>query len=245
MPVSILGKRIVWCSCLFMAFFFGSFLLFSYYMPVYFQAVKDVSPAMSGVYILPSILSSIFTLIPVGLLISKLGWYIPWSMASAVLTPIAAGLMSTFTPHTPAAEWIGYQIIAGIGRGCGMQIAVVAVQNSLPQQDVPIGTAIVVFSQTFGGSLFLSLGELVFSNGLNHGLKQYAPAVNAAAVISAGATGIRQVVSAGDLAGVLQAYTLAIDHVFYLALGSSAMTSVFCWGMGWRFKPKKKAAAEA
>jgi hypothetical protein len=68
MPVSILGKRIVWCSCLFMAFFFGSFLIFSYYMPVYFQAVKDVSPAMSGVYILPSILSSIFTLILVGFL---------------------------------------------------------------------------------------------------------------------------------------------------------------------------------
>jgi hypothetical protein len=109
---------------------------------------------------------------------------------------------------------------------------------------VPIGTAIVVFSQTFGGSLFLSLGELIFSSGLTHGLIQYAPAVNVVTVISAGATGLRQVVSAGDLAGVLQAYSRAIDHVFYLALGGSAMTSVLCWGMGWRFKPKSKADAK-
>jgi hypothetical protein len=61
-------------------------------------------------------------------------------MASAVLTPIAAGLMSTFTPHTPATEWIVYQVIAGIGRGCGMQIVSLAymVPDYLAEADIAI-----------------------------------------------------------------------------------------------------------
>jgi hypothetical protein len=138
-PISILSKRVVWCSCLFIGFFFGSFLVSSYYLPIYFQAVKGVSPALSAVYTLPSILSSMFTGMAAGLLgecfvststskhflictVSKLGWYIPWSVASAILSPVAFGLISTFTPHTTTVEWIMFQIIGGIGRGCGMQM---------------------------------------------------------------------------------------------------------------------------
>jgi hypothetical protein len=117
---------------------------------------------------------------------------------------------------------------------------IVAVQNSLPQKDIPVGTTLVVFSMTFGGTIFLTIAELVFSSSLRVGLREYAPSVDGAAVTSAGATGIRQVVRAEDLAGVLQAYTLAVDHVFYLAADGLAMTFVLCWGMGWRFIPKKK-----
>jgi hypothetical protein len=67
-PLFILSKRIVWCSCLFVGIFFGGSLISAYYLPIYFQAVKGVTPAVSGVYMLPTILSSIFTMIPVGLL---------------------------------------------------------------------------------------------------------------------------------------------------------------------------------
>jgi hypothetical protein len=54
--------------------------------------------------------------------VGKLGYYLPWSLASAVLVAIASGLMSTFTPDTPTAKWVGYQILVGIGRGCGLQM---------------------------------------------------------------------------------------------------------------------------
>ena len=56
-PFSMMRKRIVWCSCLVNFFFMGDMISMSFYLPIYFQAVKDVSPTMSGVYLLPSILS--------------------------------------------------------------------------------------------------------------------------------------------------------------------------------------------
>lgn len=58
-PLSLFTKRVVCCSCVFMSLFFGTFLIYSYYLPVYFQAAKGVTPTLSGVYILPTILSAI------------------------------------------------------------------------------------------------------------------------------------------------------------------------------------------
>lgn len=37
----------------------GTVMCTSYYLPIYFQAVKGVTPTLSGVYLLPSILSQL------------------------------------------------------------------------------------------------------------------------------------------------------------------------------------------
>ena len=58
-PFSILRQRPVWSGSLVWIFFFGSLMCYSYYMPIYFQVVKNATPTMSGVYMLPSILSQI------------------------------------------------------------------------------------------------------------------------------------------------------------------------------------------
>lgn len=67
-PPSMVRRRIVICSCFTIFFFFGSMLLFSYYLPIYFQAVRGVSPALSGVYVLPQILSQMVLATVSGLL---------------------------------------------------------------------------------------------------------------------------------------------------------------------------------
>ena len=59
-PFSMIRIKTVWSSCLFTFLFIGAMLSMSYYLPIYFQAVKGVSPTLSGVYLLPSILSQIF-----------------------------------------------------------------------------------------------------------------------------------------------------------------------------------------
>jgi hypothetical protein len=48
-----------------------------------------------------------------------MGYYLPWILASSVLSLIGSVLMSTLTPDTSTSAWISYQIIAGMGRGCG------------------------------------------------------------------------------------------------------------------------------
>ena len=58
-PYSMVRRKIVWCSCMVVFFFMGSMIITSYYMPIYFQTIRNATPTMSGVYILPAILSQI------------------------------------------------------------------------------------------------------------------------------------------------------------------------------------------
>lgn len=67
-PLSILSQRIVWSSCITFFFMGAVALVTSFYLPLYFQAVRGVSPTMSGVYLLPSILSQMALAITSGIL---------------------------------------------------------------------------------------------------------------------------------------------------------------------------------
>lgn len=67
-PFSMLRVRAVWASCVANMFFYGTMLIFSYYIPIYFQSVKGVSPALSGVYMLPAIISQMIASVVCGVL---------------------------------------------------------------------------------------------------------------------------------------------------------------------------------
>lgn len=56
-PFSTVRIQTVWASCVVYGFMLGFLVVTSYYLPIYFQAIKGVSPLISGVYLLPSILS--------------------------------------------------------------------------------------------------------------------------------------------------------------------------------------------
>jgi hypothetical protein len=56
------------------------------------------------------------------LVVSRMGYYLPWALTGGIITAVGNGLVSTFTASTSTAVWIGYQIVMGAGRGCGMQM---------------------------------------------------------------------------------------------------------------------------
>ena len=109
-----------------------------------------------------------------------------------------------------------------------------------PQAQVAIAMSLIMFSQTFGGAVFPSLAETTFSNSLRSELPRYAPSINPEAVIAAGATVIREVVTKNELAGVLITYSKSVDRVFYLTAGAAVICFWFAWGMGWRDIRMKK-----
>jgi MFS family permease len=65
-PFSIIGRRVILCSCLNMAFVLGCLEVTAYYLPIYFQAVHNASPTMSGVNLLATLLSSLIFLVITG-----------------------------------------------------------------------------------------------------------------------------------------------------------------------------------
>ncbi|KAA8651484.1 MDR family MFS transporter [Aspergillus tanneri] len=227
-PLPMLRQRIVWTSCVNQTSLIGMTLCTSYFLPMYFQAVKGVSPTLSGVDLLPTVLSQL------------VGTVICGALASSVITAIGNGLISTFTPSTSTGKWIGYQILIGTGRGLGFQVPIVAVQNTLSPAQIPVAMALLMFCQTLGGAVFLVIANVIFSASLRTEIPWYAPGIDPETVIGAGASSVRDVVtSTTALAGTLTAYATSVGRVFYLAVGLSGIGLASAWGMGWKDIRKK------
>jgi hypothetical protein len=101
--------------------------------------------------------------------------------------------------------------------------------------------ALISFSQTLGGAIFLAMGETLLTNSLKSNLPKLAPEVDPNAVVDAGATAIRDVVKDPvQLEGVIESYAKAVNVIFYVAAGSAALVVFLSWGMGWKDIRKKE-----
>lgn len=238
-PLSMVTKLNVASGCLTYGFLMSTTFCTSYYLPEYFQAVRGASATMSGVNMLPSILAQLLGAVGSGRLVGKFGYYLPFSLFSAVLMSIGYGLLATFTPHTSTGKWIGYQILFGFGRGCGLQMPIVAVQNTLPPPLIPTAMALVVFASTFGGALLLSFADTIFTNSLSSLIRKNLPDQNAEAIVAAGVTGFRAIVSKADLPAVLSAYNTSIVRIFYMVTALGITCFFTAWGLGWKDIRKK------
>jgi hypothetical protein len=108
--------------------------------------------------------------------------------------------------------------------------------------------AILTTAQSFGGAIFLAVGQVIFSQSLKDMMPQVAPDVDTNLLIAAGATGFRDLVPAHDLAAVLMVYSKSINRIFYLNIGLSVLQFILAWGVGWQKvnqKNKKQQSEEA
>ncbi|KAK1750387.1 major facilitator superfamily domain-containing protein [Echria macrotheca] len=238
-PLAMIKKREVWTSMMAGMLLMGGIVFpAAFYLPIYFQTVKGASPFMSGVDVLPNILGTTVFAVLSGVLVRKTRYYVPWVLFSAVLSSIASGLLTTLQPDTSTGKWIGYQILLS-ARGACIQMPLVAVQLVLPQEQLSIAMALLVFSNTFGGAVFLTIVQTIFANHLASELAQKFSPTQVAGILSAGARGIPDVVSGDALQFVLQAYSDSVDLVFYVPLASAICLFVVAWGMGWHDITKK------
>ncbi|KAL4900284.1 major facilitator superfamily domain-containing protein [Aspergillus multicolor] len=196
-------------------FFFGSYIVIIYYTPIDFQSIMGVSPIESGVRNLPFIIAvSLFTSVYPALILT---------IAAAVAT-IGGGLIYTFDLDTKSGKWIGYQILAGVGNGLGVQVPMIMAQGNSSVQDMAAATAILMCLQTIGGAFMMSAAQAAFVNHLLYMLPLTAPDVDPSAVIATGATELREVFGQ-DLHGVLVAYIAGLEVAF--AFGRARMGVAF------------------
>ena len=238
-PGHIFFNRSIIAGASFSFFTGGAMVTTFYFLPIWFQAVKGATAVKSGIMILPMVIGMMITSISAGLLTKKVGYYAPWMIACSVLMPIGAGLISTFTPTTAHPQWIGYQAIFGLGLGLGQQQASVAAQTVLARKDVPTGASLMMFSQTLGGAVFISVGNNLFDAKLTSGLASL-PGIDIGAVASTGATDLRDMVPAGLLPQVLRAYNAALQDTFYLITAVACATIIGALAMEWKSVKKER-----
>ncbi|CAI7653011.1 unnamed protein product [Penicillium glandicola] len=235
-PLAMLKHRVIWSAAMTMFFSLSSVLVADFYIAIYFQAIHDDTPLMSGVHMLPITLGIVlFTMIS-GTLISVLGYYLPFLLAGGVISSIGYGLLSTLSGTTPIAKWIGYQVLYGVGSGCTTAAPYIAIQSLVAPEQIPLAMAIIIFWQNIGAATSLIAANAIFSNSLRSELQKRAADIGVTpdAIINAGVRSIRDLVSGSELAAVLAAYAKSIDKVMYLGIAVSIAVLVFSPGLGWK-----------
>ncbi|KAF5861545.1 hypothetical protein ETB97_012871 [Aspergillus alliaceus] len=137
-----------------------------YYLPLFFQSVKQASPLRSGLLILPMMVVEAATDVISGILIHQTGRYRELTCAGLAFMTLGTGLYIYLGVDTTVGTIIGFEIIGGIGTALLFQTPMIAIQNTVSQADTASATATLSFIRNLGTSLSLVLGGLVFQNGM-------------------------------------------------------------------------------
>ncbi|KAK4610475.1 hypothetical protein CLAFUW4_13813 [Fulvia fulva] len=233
-PKQVATQRSMFFGSIFSFCMGASYLIFAFYIPYYLQGIKNLNPLLAGVGVLPLILGQVGANLLGGVLVTRIGYYVPFMWLSVVFMAVGSGLLTTLTRDSSLGKWVGYQIIDGVGIGFGWQQGALAAQTVLDAVDVPVGTAIAVFMLLFGGAVFVSVANSVFTNSLVRELTAARiVGIDPATVVHLGATQLRQMVSGAELEAVLDGYMAALTDVYRVALILACISAVGVVGMEW------------
>ena len=107
----LLRDRTISAMCAYVFTVAGAFFTLLYYLPIYFQATKDVSASRSGINNIPFVLGSSICTIASGGLLTVWGQYVPVMAFGSVLGSVGAGLIYTLQIDSGSDKWIGYQAL--------------------------------------------------------------------------------------------------------------------------------------
>ena len=138
-----------------------------YYLPVWFQAIRDVSAITSGVHTLPMMKPVIVASVAAGLLVVRIGYYTLFLILGASLATASTGLLTTLSVTSSTTQWASYQVLYGLGLGFSSQAPNMAAQTVLPRPDVALGASLMFFGQQLLGAIFTSIGQNVLDGHLH------------------------------------------------------------------------------
>ncbi|KAF2136065.1 uncharacterized protein K452DRAFT_238184 [Aplosporella prunicola CBS 121167] len=197
-----------------------------YFLPVYFQAVRLVSPSRSGVLLLPTVTVGVPVAIVAGRLLTNYGRYKALHLGGFALMTLAAGLYIRFDASSSLAEVVVYQILAGLGTGCVLTTLLPAVQAGLSQADVAVATSTWGFIRSYGSIWGIAIPAAIFNNRFSHLLYRVENAQARAEL--GGGRGYSHIdgsyirtLPAGDEQQVLDVYTASLKVVWEVALAFS------------------------
>ncbi|ESZ95129.1 major facilitator superfamily transporter [Sclerotinia borealis F-4128] len=226
-PLRLLRRRSIVAAVWFGICLGGVFFVNVFYIPLWFQIVDGVSVIKSSILFKPFMISVVGGFMFAGFGTAATGYYTPFVYAASILMSIGTGLLMTVQPqHTSRAKWVGFQILCGAGIGLGEEQGLYMVQTTLPEDDVATGIGIVLFAQTFGGALFVSVAQAVFLENIGKALKTLAPDLDPHSVLDGQST-VLSSSSTPQVSAELQAvYGVAIKEALGVGLILATVSSV-------------------
>ncbi|OYN85361.1 MDR family MFS transporter [Parenemella sanctibonifatiensis] len=146
-----------------------------FYVPVYVQAVMQVSATESGLITMPMMIAMVLTGIVIGNLISRTGQYKPFMLGGIVLMLGAVTILGTLAYGDSPLKVVVAMLVFGLGLGGCMQPFLLVVQNVVAPSELGVGTAAVQFFRNVGSTVGVAVLGTVMTTSVAPAVLRHLP----------------------------------------------------------------------
>ncbi|KAJ7625659.1 MFS general substrate transporter [Roridomyces roridus] len=136
-----------------------------FYLPTWFQSVRDASPITSGIYLLPLVLTISPSAVVQGILVAKTGKYRLINCTAWCILLVGVGLLVSVEQDTSIGLLVLYQLIMGTGMGL-LYSNTFVVLAPLDVSDNAAAVALLAFLRIFSQAWGVSIGGAILQNTL-------------------------------------------------------------------------------
>jgi MFS family permease len=200
-----------------------------YFIPLFFQFVREDTALDAGVRLLPLICLMVFFCLLNGGILSKYGLYMPWYLFGGAMVLAGGACMFTVDIHTSTPSIYGYSILIGIGTGVYVQSSFSVAQARVDAFEIPQAVGFISCAQTTGCTIALAIANTIFLNGATDRIVKILPTASAEQVQGAVAgVGSAFFSSLPDDVRdkVLNAIIESMSKVYILVITAGALTVV-------------------
>ena len=247
LPLRILKQRSIVSGAFFSACANATLAVVEYYMAIYFQAVKGLSPSRSGLLSIPLMIGLGIACLVAATTTTLIGYYAPLMIISTALASIGAGLLTTLPVNANLASLIGFQALLSFGVGLGIQAPQLAAQTVLLEKEVSIGLSVVLFGQGIGPAAMVVAAQSIFQNRLEDALPDLgrnttnpgSGSSGKGSLDNLGLADVRHHLGGDQLGKALLGLDQAVTQTLYLPVALACLTLLGAVGMEWRSVKKK------
>lgn len=121
-PLHIMRQRTVFYASMYGFFAGASLMIPMFYIPLYFQAIQSKDATASAIDTLPFIIGVTTSSLGNTFFLPMIGYFMPCMIIGAGVLAVGTGLLSTLSVNTSLSQWLGYQVISGLGAGFNLQV---------------------------------------------------------------------------------------------------------------------------
>lgn len=138
-----------------------------YFVSLFFLGVKNMSPLMTGVWSLPTLLSVAPMALVVGIVVHRTGHYRCFLLGGWAVTVVSLGLVQLLDQDLPGAVVIVVGVVGGMGFGALVPGMTVAIQATVDRADAGYAICMTLLLRPAGQCLGVALGQAVFARRLD------------------------------------------------------------------------------
>lgn len=200
-----------------------------YFIPLYFQFVKNDSAFDAGVRLLPLIFLQVFGTVMSGALMNKVGYYVLFYLVGGMLSLIGGALLHTVKIDTSVGSIYGYSVLIGLGSGLYVQTSHSVAQLKVQASSIPRIVAFIGYGQITGIALALTMGHAIFLNEATNRIAEVLPSLPRE-IVQEGITGtggtFLETLDPSARIPILEAIVQTIGNVYGMAIAAGGLTII-------------------